>query len=242
MQCDENIKMIQKSWNETNKENEKIYKVNGATRAKVLKQIEEFCYDLGYPTYVHGHGGEVIGEHAEFKAMGKQLDMRMPHDVTPHRMVAVGIRSAGEVIKPATPCSTLIEFVHEMRPIIEQQEQKKLDHALAIAQAKATSVKEFATVAEKIKARLAMRKLNEKDKARWLASNYPINSPVAIDCCDDCDTWLFGHKTCKCGRHYIEYRVVGEVGKWELKHYTNYAPIRPLIPDFSDILAVKHHY
>jgi hypothetical protein len=236
---DEDLAKIQKSWDETKKENDKIHKANESARTKVLKQIEEFCFDLGYPTYVKGHGDTIVGEHAEFKSMLKQLSYRMPASESPPTPAPKAIRSMNEDLKPSTKCNTLQEFVAEMRPILAKQEQKKLEQELAVAQAKAKSVEEFATAADKIKARIALRKLNETDKAKWLASNYPANTPIAIDCCDDCDKWLFGHKTCSCGRKYIEYRVVGEAGKWELKFYSTFAPMQPLIPDFSDVLAVK---
>lgn len=235
----EDLAKIQKSWDETKKENDKIHKANKSARAKVLKQIEEFCYDLGYPTYVKGHGDTIIGEHAEFKSMLKQLNYQMPVGESPPTPAPKAIRSMHEDLKPSVACETLQEFVAEMRPILDKQEQHKLEQELAIAQAKAKSVEEFATAAEKIKARVALRKLNESDKAKWLAKNYPANTPVAIDCCNDCDKWLFGHKTCSCGRTYIDYRVVGEAGAWELKFYSTCAPMQPLSPDFSDIVAVK---
>jgi hypothetical protein len=171
--------------------------------------------------------------------MLKQLEYRMPASDSPPTPAPKAIRSNGEDLKPDVPFSTLIEFVAAMRPVLAKQEQKKLEQDLAVAQAKAKSVEEFASAADKIKARMALRKLNETDKAKWLASNYPANTPIAIDCCDDCDKWLFGHKTCSCGRKYIEYRVVGEPGKWELRFYSTFARLQPLVPDFSDIAPIK---
>lgn len=236
---DEDLISIQSAWDATKAANEQIRKTNEAARAKVLKQIEEFCYDLGYPTYVLGRSGEVIGEHAEFKSMLKQLEYRMPASDAPPTPAPKAIRSAGEDLKPDVPFKTLQEFVAAIRPVLAKQEQKKLEQDLAAAEAKAKSVAEFASAAEKIKARLHLRKATDADKKKWLEQNYPANTPVMIDCCDDCDKWLFGHKTCSCGRHYIEYRVVGEPGAWELKFYSTAAALQPLIPDFSDIAPLK---
>lgn len=235
---DNDLAKIQKSWDETKKENDKIHKANEAARTKVLKQIEEFCFDLGYPTYAT-ENGRVVGEHAEFKSMLKQLSYKMPASETPPTPIPMAIRSMNEDIKPSMACKNLQEFVAEMRPLLAQQEQKKMEQQLAVAQAKAKSLDDFASAAEKIKARMALRKANDTDKAKWLEKNYPKDKPVAIDCCDDCDKWLFGHKTCSCGRKFIEYRVVGEPGNWDLRIYSTHATMQPLVPDFSDVLAIR---
>ena len=228
------LKDIQESWEKTKQENDKILEYNKKARGIVIKQLEEICYDLGLPTYVHEHG-KIVGEHVEFKVMLKQLDIYMPIEPESHIPIPLAIHSGNSDIKPWRICKNLIEFVMEMQPIIADLEQQRLNREAAEMESRQKEQvimkeKKYITMQERMKERLEKRRINEEEKAKWLARTYPPGKSITINLCSDCNTWKMGEKNCSCGRTHVVCQIIGIPGHWRIKTYAPYVAIQPLVP------------
>lgn len=231
---------IQKEWDKTDEQNKKAFEANTKAREKVVKQVEEFCQDLGLPTYAKDPTGRIIiGQHAEFKMMLKQVDIMMKlEDNYPTKPVPVAIHSLNEDLKATTPTTSLSDFIREVKPLVEHQEQFKLEQQIANSK-EAVKSQQVATM---LREKVAEKKKSEANKRAWLYKNYQytIDKPITISGCDDCSTWIFGHLKCSCGRTFVTYKVVGSIDNWSLEITTRPNSFaQPLIPSFSDIKGVK---
>jgi hypothetical protein len=216
---DDQLIAIQKNWDETEVFNLAAAKHNEGLREKSVKQIEEFFSDLGMPTWAKNNSGTVIGQHAEFKTMMKQMDIMMggPNHC-PKRPMVHSVFSLNEHIKPLVKTETLLDFVNEVRPLIAEQERQKqeLDDAkVADRQAMAAAILSHA------KDRNAV----EKSRREWIKANIPNGKTVKIVDCNYCDEWRIGSFKCSCGRTYMNFKVVGEPGNWEIKMWGEPDPI-----------------
>lgn len=54
-------------------------------------------------------------------------------------------------------------------------------------------------------------RLNELEKDKWFTENAPTDGDTfTINCCSDCDTWIYGERRCSCGNRRISLTVEGD--------------------------------
>jgi hypothetical protein len=215
---DDQLIDIQKSWDETENFNLAAASHNKGLREQSIKQIEEFFSDLGMPTWAKNNAGTVIGMHTEFKTMMKQLDIMGGNGECPKRPMVHSVFSLGEHIKPLVKTSTLLDFVNEVRPLIAEQERKKQE----LEDAK---IADRQVMAAAILSHSKDRNAIEKSRRDWIKENVPNGKIVKIVDCNYCDEWRIGSFKCSCGRTYMNFKVVGEPGNWEIKMWGEPDPI-----------------
>jgi hypothetical protein len=215
---DDDLIAIQKSWDEAEQFNTNAKQHNKTLEETITKQIEEFFSDLGMPTWAKNNAGTVIGMHAEFKTMMNQMHIMFGGKECPHRPQLISVHSMGECIKPLVKVSNLLEFVNEVKPLIAEQERKKQEAA-------ESHDKNRKMMADAILSYTKSRSDIEKSRREWVKANYPSGTVIKIAECNYCDSWRFGAFKCSCGRTYMNFKVIGDPGAWELKIWGEPDPI-----------------
>lgn len=207
---DEEVAQIEDNWKLTAKENDTIWKQNRQVRLNLIQETEDLFALIGLPTYKKSpRSGKVIGEHKEFKAILKAIDIkcgRFPRQMPfPHE-----IRVCGENYRSHKSPVTLTELVamgkDHRRLKLEREQRSKADFAKAAALA--------STYGISLDDPDLYNKVVAADREAFREKNYPEGTDVDHSCCDTCSSWTVGDHRCSCGNRRMSLTIEGNIGNW----------------------------